>query len=621
MQQSFEIKITFTSIFITFDYRKSKKQTDKLQFEDGGLISAGQQEVHSTLSSKRSTLHSKCSTINSKQREKKAESDIPGTSGENKPEAEAEAPGVVNINVIILQSRSAEKLISDLKEKKLLHKSDSVSSFDVSDGGNQKRSVIKNFFQQKQSSVIEPTIDEEGKESPESPVELRKVLNDQMSTIPTRTKKSVKKNVVGASNLAQREREGKGSEVFYSLESNLDQKSFPRPPVLSRPGEIPDTHLSSLPSMTSGRFYSANSSVFSGVSSPRSDLSPSKENDWKAEEREHIEPVVEIVEPVKTEVTTQAFSCAGNCEEKRLSLPINNNNNNDIQESELERKQTVSNFQESKLKKSFSLSSNYSSLTKVSVSNEDLPLEHKSKRMKDVKKSNSHLSRTMKGVQKLPVQKSRHRLTLSSYRNQKLEMKYLGSTDQSIASCQPMTENFFEEGKLSSWSTRDIHDIVSKDLPRMDVVVLVVDQKEKKEIDQILMRPTGVVGYIREYWSGFFPLLLIEISDKTDEEMISKKSILSIHSLFSVTHRIIVDQEDKSFIFESVGRFYNHIKVFHCEKFQQSLHTKKLGHLVSLSLTERFWFCSGLCQMRVTKKKERNDEAKKSRFRKTFRLS
>ena len=75
------------------------------------------------------------------------------------------------------------------------------------------------------------------------------------------------------------------------------------------------------------------------------------------------------------------------------------------------------------------------------------------------------------------------------------------------------------------------------------------------------------------------------------------------------------------FIFESVGRFYNHIKVFHCEKFQQSLHTKKLGHLVSLSLTERFWFCSGLCQMRVTKKKENNDEVNsgKSRFMRTVR--
>lgn len=585
-----------------------------MTFEDGGLISAGQQEVHSTLSSKRSTLHSKCSTIHSKQRENKDASSPPENTRENYKVAQSETE-TVNINVIILQSRSAELLIRDLKERKLLHKSDSVSSIDGSEGANQKRSVIKNFFQQKQTSVIEPTINEEcdDKESPESPVVLRKFLNDHMSTIPSRSKKTVKTK---ASNLTQKDKGQNASEVFYSLESNLDQKSFPRPPVLSRPGDIPDTHLSSLPSMTSGRFYSANSSVFSGVSSPRSDLSPSKETEWKTDEKQHIEPVVEIVEPVKNEVTISSVPC-GDCEEKRLSLPTNNNNN--VQEPEFERKNTVSSFRESKMRKSLSLSSNYSSLTKVSLSNEDLPLEHKSRRSKDEKKSNSLQTKTTKKGLKVPVQKSRHRLTLSSSRNQKLELKYLGSTGQSIASCQQLSEHFFEEGKLSSWSTKDIHDIVSKDLPRMDVVVLVVNQTEKKQIEQILSRPTGVVGYIREYWSGFFPLLLIEISDETEDEMISKKSILSIHSLFSVTHRIIVDPDEKNFIFESVGRFYNHIKVFHCEKFQQSLHTKKLGHLVSLSLTERFWFCSGLCQMRVTKKKERNDEAKKSRFLKTVR--
>ena len=600
----------FTKTFMNFDYRKSKKEADKFNFEDGGLISVGQQEVHSTLSSKRSTLHSKCSTINSKQRENKDGSSNQENTGENKvAQSETET---ININVIILQSRSSERLISDLKKKKLLHKSDSFSE-DGIDSGNQTRSVIKNFFQQKQASVIEPTINEECDDK-DSPVVLRKFPNDHMSTIPSRSKKTAKTNIVEATNLPQKGKEGIASEVFYSLESNLDQKSFPRPPVLSRPGDIPDTHLSSLPSMTSGRFYSANSSVFSGVSSPRSDLSPSKEAEWKTDEKQHIEPVVEIVEPVKNGVTTESVTCE-DCDEKRLSLPANNNN---VQEPEFERKDTVSSYTESKLKKSLSLSSNYSSLTKVSVSNEDLPLEHKSKRSKDARKSNPP-SKLMKKGAKLPAQKSRHRLTLSSSKNQKLEMKYLGSMGESIASCQPMTEHFFEEGKLSSWSTKDIHDIVSKDLPRMDVVVLVVDQTEKKQIEQILSRPTGVVGYIREYWSGFFPLLLIEISDETEEEMISKKAIHSIHSLFSVTHRIIVDQEEKSFIFESVGRFYNHIKVFHCEKFQQSLHTKKLGHLVSLSLTERFWFCSGLCQMRVTKKKEKNDETKKTRFLKTVR--
>ena len=139
---------------------------------------------------------------------------------------------------------------------------------------------------------------------------------------------------------------------------------------------------------------------------------------------------------------------------------------------------------------------------------------------------------------------------------------------------------------------------------------MVVNQEEKKVIDKTLARTTGVVGYIKEYWSGFFPLLLIEISHKNGEtDLIEAKSALAIQSLFSVTHRIIVNNFDKNtdFIFESIARFYNHIKVFQCEKFQQSLHTHKLGHLVSLSLTEKFWFCSGLCQMRVSRKKDEQD--------------
>ena len=144
---------------------------------------------------------------------------------------------------------------------------------------------------------------------------------------------------------------------------------------------------------------------------------------------------------------------------------------------------------------------------------------------------------------------------------------------------------------------------------------MVVNQEEKKMIDKTLGRATGVVGYIREYWSGFFPLLLIEIAHRNGEtDLIEAKSAVAIQSLFSVTHRIIVNNfhRDTDFILESVARFYNHISVFQCEKFQQSLHTQRLGHLVSLSLTEKYWFCSGLCQMRVSRRREDSEDNSKA---------
>ena len=95
-----------------FIFRKGKKKSDILRFKAGGLISAGQQEVHSTQSSKRSTLHSKFSTIKSKHENITS---LHKTHKENvKDKSETETSPGVNINVIILQSRSSEKLISDL---------------------------------------------------------------------------------------------------------------------------------------------------------------------------------------------------------------------------------------------------------------------------------------------------------------------------------------------------------------------------------------------------------------------------------------------------------------------------------------------------------------------------
>ena len=161
-----------------FIFRKGKKKSDILRFKAGGLISAGQQEVHSTQSSNRSTLHSKFSTIKSKH-ENIAPTSLHKTHKENvKDKSETETSPGVNINVIILQSRSSEKLISDLKEKKLLQKSDSVSSSgDESDCDKPKINISLNFKQQKQTPLIESSITVECKECPDSPVVLRKFLN------------------------------------------------------------------------------------------------------------------------------------------------------------------------------------------------------------------------------------------------------------------------------------------------------------------------------------------------------------------------------------------------------------------------------------------------------------
>ena len=616
-------------------YRKQrKKQNDRKCSDGGGLVSAGQVEVHSTLSSKNSTWRSKHSTINSRRVLKETNNNVEKEQSDKEIKDDSD---VVNINVIFLQTSSSRKLINELREKKLLESCDYKSCIQGrSDRGNQKSNVITKLRLQQKGQTLKEEAEDSSPGTPDSPVVLRRFITDHVKTLPSSTSKKYPKKQANPSNTLPGGRCIQTSDVFYSLESNLDQRSLPKVPVPRTNNEVADTHMSSLPSMTSGRFFSANSSVFSGVSSPRSDLSPSKESDKVDDEssstdqqsKHHIEPIVEIVDTVENDISEDATSrpkSVTEAAEKRLSLPTPEQNSG--RSFDGERKQIVSSLDtrtsSSFLKKSFSLTSPYSSMTKVSVSTEDLPLEHKpSTRKSAAQEPGGNSAHSNKKYLTLPS----NRLTLSSsFRSHKLGLQQLGVRRQEILSCPPVQENFYDEGELSGWSTRDIYDIVSKDLPRMDVVILVVNQEEKKQIDKILSRATGVVGYIKEYWSGFFPLLMVEIPETNgDTDVIDNKSLMSLHSLFSVTHRIILDGEDsKSFLFESIGRFYSHIAVFQCEKFQQSLHTLRLGHLVSLSLTERFWFCSGLCQMRVSRRRGAEEGAEispaRSRFMKTVR--
>ena len=465
-----------------------------------------------------------------------------------------------NVNVIILQSNSASRLIRELQEKKVL-----------------------------ETESLDLTPDPESEES--SPVVLRRTGGHH-------------KSLTG--------NQRKSSKVFYSLESNLDEKSpvkFPLPTTIS---EVQSNIVSSLPSMTSGRFFSANSSVFSGVSSPVSDLSPSKDNDdcgdhidkigdTDHETVDHIEPIVAIVDHL---------SNSGESINRKSAFETGGNNITFL-ESEKKNLITSLNCDKSFLKKSVSVSSRCESITKICHSNQEFSLEAKRptrERGPGVKFSSVD-DDTSSEVRKYSSLPARQRLT--NFKSHKLGLKQLGlHRTENTNNCPAMSQHFYEEGELSGWSTKDIYDIVSKDLPRMDIVVMVVNQDEKKVIEKTLARTTGVVGYIREYWSGFFPLLLIELTHKNGEtDLIQPKSAVAIQSLFSVTHRIIVNNFDRNidFILESVARFYNHIKVFQCEKFQQTLHTHRLGHLVSLSLTEKFWFCSGLCQMRVSRKKDEEE--------------
>ena len=336
-----------------------------------------------------------------------------------------------NVNVIILQSASASRLIRVLQAEDILDKEDCDLQL-----------------------------------ASDSPVVLRKP---------------------GIHRQRSQNKKSRHSEVFYSLESNLDQKFPLKLPLTTTISEVQSNLVSSLPSMTSGRFFSANSSVFSGVSSPRSDLSPNKDpeacdddgdtiHDTGQECLDHIEPIVEVVDRQCDEVSSESLN---------INLPPEHVKNNSTS-VDSEKKNTIAKLHSGKsfIKKSFSVSSRYESesITQICDDNTNLPIEEK----KSVRERQSvggvkfssvdvDISRQERKYSTLPA-----RQTLAGYKSHKLGLKQLGlhRTD-SLNNCPSMGQHLYEEGELSGWSTKDIYDIVSKDLPRMDIVVRSQSTKQK----------------------------------------------------------------------------------------------------------------------------------------------
>ena len=93
--------------------------------------------------------------------------------------------------------------------------------------------------------------------------------------------------------------------------------------------------------------------------------------------------------------------------------------------------------------------------------------------------------------------------------------------------------NVFQEADLIRRQTKDIWPILNRDLPGMDIIILVVDRVDTAF--ETLARNRGVLGYIREYWAGFFPLLLVDLGDP--QIGLDEKTLARLKALFSTVHR------------------------------------------------------------------------------------
>ena len=72
----------------------------------------------------------------------------------------------------------------------------------------------------------------------------------------------------------------------------------------------------------------------------------------------------------------------------------------------------------------------------------------------------------------------------------------------------------------------------------LDLLLLVY--KSRDELFAVLEKNTGVIGYTSQYWTGYFPLLLIRKGEERNCP-ISKKDLELLHNQYSDTHHILDD--------------------------------------------------------------------------------
>ena len=96
----------------------------------------------------------------------------------------------------------------------------------------------------------------------------------------------------------------------------------------------------------------------------------------------------------------------------------------------------------------------------------------------------------------------------------------------------------------------------------LDLLLLVY--KTKEELIEALKSTTGVVGYISQYWTGYFPLLLIR-KEVGSNCFLSKEDIEFIQNQYSDIHHILDDHPQ---ILDWIVRCYQHREMCNKQKMR-----------------------------------------------------
>jgi hypothetical protein len=129
--------------------------------------------------------------------------------------------------------------------------------------------------------------------------------------------------------------------------------------------------------------------------------------------------------------------------------------------------------------------------------------------------------------------------------------------------------------------------------------------EDEDELDNILNTNTGVMGYITKYWTGFFPLLLIQISSESTSSSIPEENSDQIAKQFCSHHSMMHDWEHQTTgVLECMVRYQVHL-----EKCGKNEKEKEKGDQM-----KKDWKCPGQCGLGNTGHDHNQTEKRKMTF-------
>ena len=159
-------------------------------------------------------------------------------------------------------------------------------------------------------------------------------------------------------------------------------------------------------------------------------------------------------------------------------------------------------------------------------------------------------------------------------------------------------------------SEEDIEDVLSCSISNTDLVIAVYSGQE--ELDKVLYSSEGVTGYLKKYWMGFFPLLLVHLDETTPCDPVNELHTCLLANNYSVTHRIIIQDInfDTNFLFQTIVRYHLHVHQLQCNRLAM---VSRCSLIPSLSNWQ--WKCPGLCQLQTVNP---DRETRRTKKKKTF---